>query len=425
MILNFVKGKEKNLLVIGVLVFIAGVTKLVGFIRNAVLAYYFGTSHSADVFNLLLYPTELILSFVVNNTIITALTSFYGRSDIEKDKVFWKVVHFYEAALVIVAIIIVILMSFTYSGINPMYLIVGASAAVLYGIAGIIQSFLNYKLKFYSSAIQDLVAQVILIAGIIGAHYWGVGSFAFFMLAAGIIRILIQVPDLLKTLDIKNIWEKILPSAIPFDKEIMKYILPLVFSFFLSNIPSFIILAQLQRTGNGYIAAYNYAVKIITLFNPIVIIPFTTYVIPKLQNMLEKSEEKIVNRIHTIALSIITIASIAAAAIFWNFSTPIAKLLYFRGSFGGDALALTSTMLQWLSFTVIGYAVMYYLLQLVLMHKQNRLVLICYIVGTTVAVFILFLNIEPIQTRVAMSLVFGTLTSIAILLTDALKRISK
>lgn len=423
MLQKIYQHKEK-LLVIFVLIGVALFTKLLGFVRSGVLAYFYGTSSFSDTINWIIYPTELILSFVVNNTIITAMTSFFHSKKDEKNDAFWEVIHFYQMILIAICVVIGIILVVSHQEISPVLLIIASASAFFYGISGILQSYLNYKLKFYKSSLQDVVSQVALIVGIVIAAKFGLIAFAAMVLVSGILRVIIQLPEVAKT--VKGFkFQRLVLSRIVINRKLLIFTLPLLVSFLISNIPAFIILFLLQKSGAGNVAAYNYATKIITLFNPIVVIPLTTYIIPVLHKMLSDNKQQTVKLFNTLALAVIFISSTAAVFVLDFFAKNITSFVYFRGKFDTNSLAITSNFLKYLAFTIPGYAIMYYLLQLVLLYKRDSFVFISYFIGTIASIITLYFFRTELLQGSAFALVVGTWVSITILSVGLLLPLSK
>jgi len=397
-----------------VLIFAAIIAKLFGFLRGAVLASYFGVNAYADEINLLIYPTELILSFVVNNTIITALVSFFAKKRESEDSAFWGVVHFYEVILTALALVLGLIMIFLYKDLNPLAIFIAVFTAVLYGLSGIIQSYLNYRMLFVSSSLQDAISQVILTVGIVFAALWGHPLFIILLPVSGIVRILIQLPALIKVIPFGEKYKSLFAFwSFKLDKDLLSFVLPLLVAFFVTNIPSFLVYYIFNSIGEGYISAYNYALKVTALFNPLFVIPLTTYMIPFLQRQKKAGDYK-EKTLRVFLLIAIFICSVIFAILVYLFSQQVIQILYMRGHFSFDALSQTSLILRSLSFTIPGYAVMYVLLQLVIYEDRNRYVLWSNIAGSIVAV-VLFLLFQREVLWIGLGLTAGTWISIAIL----------
>ncbi|MCC7304353.1 hypothetical protein IT418_03005 [bacterium] len=397
------------------LVSIAITTKLIGFLRNAFIAYYFGTSAASDSLGILLFPTDFVTAYLINQTIITALTIYFSRDQSEKREIFLRTFHFYRVILIITSVALAVIMVFFYPHLPWQYTVLASLPGIFYGMAGIIQSYLNYNRIFLWPAAQELVANSVLLLGIVIAAKFGIYLYIVVMMITGMLRILVMIPDLRRLLRGKP-WVRELfgIQKVHFEKKLLFYIGPILFTFILSGTPGFLILNKLHASGEGYIAAYNYSNKLIGLFNPIFVIPLTTYLIPTMQKWLE--ENKSVSKINLAAFILLGGGSFAFSLglVFWP--ELLINAIYARGSFDHQALWLTSRFLKYQAFAVVGYALMYYLLQLTLLRNKAKRLMASYIVGTLVIIALLYLLPFAPYMTVGFSLTIGVLTSIIILI---------
>ncbi len=397
------------------LVMMAVTSKFVGFLRNAFIAYFFGTSAQSDLLGILLFPTDFITAYLINQTIITALTIFFARDQSEKQQIFLRTFHFYRVILIIVSVLLVFVMLMLYPHVPWQYSLLAAMPGVFYGMAGIIQSYLNYNRVFFWPGAQELVAHVILLFGVVIASQYGIYLYVVVMLLTGILRILVMIPDLKRYLKGKS-WVKELfgIQKVGFEKQLLAYIGPILLTFILSGAPGFIILDKLHAAGEGYIAAYNYSNKVIGLFNPIFVIPLTTYLIPTMQRWVE--EHRSITKINTVAFVLLGVASLAFAFIISLWPEALIKVIYARGSFDEQSLWLTSRFLRYQAFSIVGYALMYYLLQMTLLSDRSKRLIWSYLIGTAVIILLLFLLPFGPYITVGVSLTAGVMVSLILLI---------
>lgn len=397
------------------LIFMAITSKFIGFLRNAFIAYYFGTSANSDLLGILLFPTDFITAYLINQTIITALTIFFSRDHAEKQQIFVRAFHFYRVLLIIASLVLLFVMLLLYPHVPWQYVVLAVTPGIFYGMAGIIQSYLNYNRVFFWPGAQELIAHLFLLLGVVYAATHGIYLYVLVMMATGILRILVMIPDLRRYLKGKSwITELFGIQKVHFEKELLIYIGPILLTFILSGTPGFLILDKLHASGEGYIAAYNYANKVIGLFNPIFVIPLTTYLIPTMQRWLE--EKRSIERVNTIAFVLIGICSLSFAVVMAIWPEFLIKVIYARGNFDELALWLTSKFLRFQAFTVVGYALMYYLLQMTLLGNKAKRLILSYISGTIAILILLYLLPFAPYITVGISLTIGVLTSLLILI---------
>lgn len=397
------------------LISIAITSKFIGFLRNAFIAYYFGTSANSDLLGILMFPTDFVTAYLINQTIITALTIFFSREHSEKQQIFLRTFHFYRVILIIASVFLAIIMLFLYPHIPWQYTLLAVLPGIFYGMAGIIQSYLNYNRVFFWPGAQELIAHIFLLIGVIFASKYGIHLYIVVMMLTGILRILVMIPDLRKFLKGKSWFSELFGlQKVRIEKELLIYVGPILFTFILSGTPGFLILDKLHTAGEGYIAAYNYANKVIGLFNPIFVIPLTTYLIPTMQRWID--EKRSTSRVNTVALIFIGGFSLGFAVLMAIKPEFLITIIYARGNFDHQAMWLTSKFLRYQAFTVVGYALMYYLLQMTLLNNNAKRLIASYISGTVIIVFLLYILPFAPYVTVGISLTLGVLASLIVLI---------
>jgi len=403
------------------LISIAVTSKFIGFLRNAIIAYFFGASHNSDLLGILLFPTDFVTAYLINQTIITALTIFFSRDQSEstpekkaKQEIFLRTFHFYRVILTIASVILAIIMVLVYPEVPWQYSVLAAIPGVFYGMAGIIQSYLNYNRVFFWPGAQELIAHLFLLVGVIIAAKFGIYWYVIVMIVVGILRVVVMLPDLTRFLKGKSWFIELFGvQKVRFEKELLLYVGPVLFTFVLSGVPNFLMLHKRNAAGVGYIAASNYANKIINLFNPIFVIPLTTYLIPTMQRWIE--EKKSVVKVNNMALVLIGTGAFAFALLMAIEPEFLINAIYARGQFDQQAIWLTSKFLKYQSFAVVGYALMYYLLQLTLLYNKPKRLMASFIVGTLLIIALLFLLPFAPYVTVGVALTAGVMGSVIML----------
>lgn len=398
------------------LIALSVLSKFVGFLKNAFIAYYFGASQSSDLLGILMFPTDFVTSYLMNQTIITAITIFFAKhiESGERQEIFLRTYRFYQIFLSIGSAVLAVVMKLQYPEVPFLWCVLSALPGILYGMAGIMQSYLNYNREFLLPGIQELITSILLTFGVAAAAMWGVWAYPVVMIGTGIVRVLIQLPGM-KTFLKNSGGVQSLFSIFPirFEKELLMYVGPIIVTFIMSGVPGFAMLSILSKSGEGYIAAYNYANKIIGLFNPIVVIPLTTYLIPMMQRWSQ--EGKNVAKISLYTLTMIGILAVLFALILACWPEVLVRLIYARGSFDVAALALTSQFLKYQAFALVGYALMYYLLQVSLLKDQSKRLILSYIVGTIIILVLLYTLPFAAYITIGTALTVGVMASTVIL----------
>lgn len=399
------------------LMLLALVPRVIGFLKNTVIASLFGSSHISDTYLLLNFPTETILAYTINTTIITTLITFYAGKEKDKENGFWQSLRVYQGILMAAGLFIMILLVSFGAKLTPIELVGSTFAGYLYGISTVIQGFVNYKQKYTLSAVQDTLSQGILLVGIFLSAKYGINIFVISYVISGLTRIIVQLPDLKQyvpeVLTIEGLI-KLCVNVPTINQKLLKMIAPVVISFIQSSIPQFFILFFLQVAGAGMLSAFNYANKIIALFNPIVVIPIMTYAVPKLIRVVSDNNARFIS-VTKYLLGGVFAVSLLIAGISSIFSEQIIRIVYMRGEFDVSALLSTTQFMSILSWAIVGYAVMYVLLQIALVINKQKLVLVAYTINSITMIITLIQFYIPLTQRIGLALILGTLISCIIL----------
>lgn len=399
------------------LMLLALVPRVIGFLKNTVIASLFGSSHISDTYLLLNFPTETILAYTINTTIITTLITFYAGKEKEKENGFWQSLRAYQGILMLTGVFIMIMLVSFGAKLTPFEIIGSTVAGYLYGISTVIQGFVNYKQKYALSAVQDTLSQGILLLGIFLSAKYGINIFVISYIISGLTRIIVQLPDLKQyvpeVLTVKGL-VNLCVNVPTINQKLYKMIAPVVISFMQSSIPQFFIIFFLQISGAGMLSAFNYANKIIALFNPIVVIPIMTYAVPKLIRIVSEKNTRFFKVTRYLLTGVLAV-SLVTAGISSIFSEQIIKIVYMRGEFDVSALLSTTQFMSILSWAIVGYAVMYVLLQIALVINKQKLVLVAYTINSITMIITLIQFYIPLTQRIGLALILGTLISCIIL----------
>jgi peptidoglycan biosynthesis protein MviN/MurJ (putative lipid II flippase) len=120
-------------------------------------------------------------------------------------------------------------------------------------------------------------------------------------------------------------------------------------------------------------------------------------------------------KINTLAIWGVGIASLLFSVLLAIKPELLVALIYARGAFSTSALELTSLYLKYQGFAVVGYALMYYLLQLTLLRDQAKRLMLSYVIGTiAILLLLVFLPFAPYIT-IGLALTVGVTLSVVVL----------
>ena len=349
--------KSSAIIIVLVIIF-----KVLGFIKQAVIAAYFGASASTDVY-FIAYGFSVGVSEAIVKAISLILISLYTKIRIQKGKdEADKLISGIFELLIPLSIIIILLICTFAPQISKLlapslapelytmlisFIRILSVAFLFISIELICTSVLESHKKFIATKLQSFIYSVIVIlACIYASKYVGINTLIIAHYVSNIIFITILV------IMVKKYFKFIFVN--PFKnnniKELSIKIVPLIIGNSIIQINQMVDKAIASGLGEGYTSALAYSqvleqfvtnILIVNIGN-IMLSYFSSYIA---ENNLEKVKKLLINILNILVCLLIPITCITIL-----FSEDIVKLIYFRGDFSLKAVELTSLALS-------GYAI--------------------------------------------------------------------
>jgi putative peptidoglycan lipid II flippase len=338
--------------------------KIAGYGEKLALAYYFGTSNSADAYTLVL---TILLSFFFffREVVEPGLLNGFMRSN---DATAWNLFNYVLRILVFTTICIV-----TLGMLYPEYIIqifapgfnlanrllstqlfrIAAPAILFLSLSTVTNIILNAQKVFILPAAGDIAFKVATIVSIVAlSSQFGIVSAAFGILIGAVVKFSIHLIPLYKRISLT-------PIDISRDNKRGMWALtwPLIIGMLFSQATGLIDNLFASYMEKGSIAALSYARKIIEL--PIMIFPYILSVIV-FPYFTQFSIEK--DNVKSVALLLqsirwIIIVFIPLTIYFSFFSYEIVSIIFKRGAFDEHSTMLTANPLFIYSIGLLFFAV--------------------------------------------------------------------
>lgn len=338
-----------------VLMIIAILSKILGFVRELSISYYYGASSISDAYFIALTIPVVIFS-VIGNSITAGYIPLYNNIVKEKDekesKRFTSVL--ITAIIIFCTIIILIIQSFTMPiisilafGFKGETLILAASfskitilAIYFTGIVVILNGFLQIKNKFIMPAILGIIFNIIVILSVYLSEKINVVILAWGIIVAAVVQFLLVSYIAKKEnysfrfiLDFKN----------SYLKKFAYITIPLMIGISLSHINILIDKAFASKVAEGAVSALNYAELINLFVLSSVVMPIATVIYPTMSKMIIEDNKIMLGKLVKKSIVIIAVIIVPSTAGILCFSKEIIKLLFERGAFDAQATYLTAT----------------------------------------------------------------------------------
>jgi len=342
-------NQESNRRVIGALLTVGACTvlgKLVAFVKDAVVAYQFGTGDALDAFLIaLVVPqfTVTLLGSSLNAALIPTYIQVKEQQGPEAaqqvlSSVMVLTVSFLIGGCLILALLAPWIMPILAGGYAPEKLdlaralyVVLLSTVVLGGIGTIWAAVLNAGNRFAWAAAVPVVTSMLTIGMVLslGAS-WGGYALASAAIGGGFLEALLLGWQLRRTgVSLRPHWYGFTPAV----KQVLGQYWPMVAAAFLMGSIHLVSQAMAAMLDPGSVAALSYGNKVTTVLVGIGATAVSTAFLPYFSRMVVGEDWPEIR--HTLLLysGLLVLVSIPVSGLLMYFSEQVASLLFQRGAF--------------------------------------------------------------------------------------------
>jgi len=339
------------------IMFINVLGRLLGFVREAVIASEFGATYLTDAYLLaytLPYFLQAVLGMALVSSIVPVVTKHLVKGEQEEA---WRI------ASITLNWTTLFMTVFTLAGVLGAGLLVKVTApgfdqstaelatsltvimfpsVIFMGVAQLITGILNARKSFAVAAFAPAFSSIIIILAVLvlgrfGIHYLAWGTLFSF---AG--ALLIQIPALKKA-GFRYYWAWDLRH--PAVKGLFLNLLPIFVGTAVNQIYLMINRFFASGLAEGSISALNYAGKLMNLPMGIFALAISTVIFPTLAEQSYQGNRLELGRTLSRGLKLVLLITLPAAAGLMALRTPIVQLLFERGAFDSLATQMTADAL--------------------------------------------------------------------------------
>ncbi len=351
-------------------------SRILGFLRNIVLARYFGTGIRADVFFLALRIPNLFRDLVgegaANAAVVPVLSQYQVKND---SKDFWRLVNVISLwALIILSAITILGMIFAPVIVrlmapgfaaDPLKVQLAVNLTrlmfpylILIGLTAQSMAVLYTFRSFVSGAFSPCLFNVsLIIAAFLSQKFLSEPTYglAVGVLVGGVLQLAVQMPTMFKK---GMTWQT--PSLSHSGaKQCGKLLLPRLFGsgVYQLNLVVDTICASLSHiVGPGGISAIFYSNQLIQLPLGVFGFAMATAALPTLSTMVVQKEMDKFKRTLVFSLENIFFVMLPVSVVFVLLSEPLVRVLFERGEFDAYSTSITSLSLLFFSFGLFGFS---------------------------------------------------------------------
>lgn len=362
-------GKTKLAKAASIVMILTLFSKIIGFLRDILVAGTFGTTYKTDAYNAALTVSDILFalfSLAIMTTFIPLLSETY------KNKGKKEMFHFANNIMNILVIVLALLSllawaftpqlvhliapKFTGETYNLTVTLTGITVfnIIFMGLTGGYSSILQVLEDFTSPALVGIMMNLPIILYILMGAEGGVIGLTIATLAGNILKVISQLPSLLK----KGYRPK---YALDFrDKRVHKMVfllLPVIIGAGSNQINAVVGTIMASGLPEGSISALNFAAKI----NDVLYVTFATAIVTVIYPYLSRegtSESFVVFKQYiSKAVNSISLIMIPCCLGLIILSTPVVYILFKRGVFDDRAVYMTSLALIYYSIGLPFYGI--------------------------------------------------------------------
>ncbi|WP_089609323.1 murein biosynthesis integral membrane protein MurJ [Dehalobacterium formicoaceticum] len=337
-------------------------TKILGFVRETVIAYGFGASFMTDAYLIaytIPYFLQAILGFALVSAVVPVLTKYLVDENYDET---W---HVASTILNLTALVLVLVTILGMAGAGLLVKITAPGASlelarlatyltrimfpsvVFMGVGMVISGILNAFYKFAAPAFAPGFSNIIIIASVLlFSSRYGITGLAVGTLISFFGFLVIQIPVLKR---VKFKYHLVLDLKHPAVRNLMFTLLPIILGVAVNQINLALNRVFASWLAEGSISALNYAMKLMSLPQGIFVAAVVAAVYPTMASFAIKGEKKALTDTLFRGLGMVSLIAIPAAAGLMILRVPIVQLLFERGAFDHQATLATASALLYYS----------------------------------------------------------------------------
>lgn len=382
-------------------------SKIIGFGREVVLAYFFGTSYVVDAYLMSITIPNILFGWI--NTISMSYTPIYTGINLKdghkKSLSFTNNIISVVLACSLICIIlcyifnkqIVTIFAPGFSGdtfnLTSRFLNISVFSILFSSVLQVLSAYLNCNNKFIESSLPMLFfssTQIVFIvmSGIVSTH----------VLIYGYIVAVIMQFFTTYLFSYKECYRfKFNIRITPEIKKTFILVIPIFISSAIIQINSFVDKSFASVLAEGSISALNYANILRSFIFTIFTVAITTMIYPLLsKSITEKNIDAVKNMFSkSINLTIILFIPITIGAIL--LATPAIQFVYERGAFSSQSTILTSTAFIMYSIGILPLAFSDIITRVFYSMQDTKSVMITSIISVILNIILNFLLIKPLK----------------------------
>lgn len=408
------------------LIIIAIISKGLGFLREMVLAYFYGASGISDVYLISISISATIFGLIatgISTGYIPMYTNIQEEVDVKEANKYTS--NIINLLMVICVIIVAVGLVFTEplvklfaSGFKGdiLKLAISFTRVSLFnifftGLVIIFGGFLQIKDNFLMPALIGFPMNIIIILSIFISHETNVIVMIIGSIIATASQFLFLIPSIKKEgykhrmiLNVKN----------KYIKKMAIIAIPVIIGSSVNQINTLVDRTIASRIAIGGISTLNYANKLSSSIISLFVLTIATVIYPSISKMAAKNNIKGVKKSVEEAINTINILIVPATIGIMIFSTPLVILLFDRGAFTDKDVIMTSSALFFYTIGTMGFALRQILTKVFYAMQDTKTPVINASIGVAINIILniilsIYMGISGLALATSIAAIVGTI----------------
>lgn len=362
------------------------VSRVLGLVRTAMIAYYFGASKFTDAYFSAFKISNLFRQLLGEGALGTVFIPVYNERVAKHGEEAGKQLIFSILNLLFVGTSLITLCMIIFSGQIIEIIVMGypletkiiaarllrimAVYLVFIGMSGMICAVLNNFKQFAVPAATSLLFNIaIIISAVFWGKSFGINALAFGVVVGGILQFLIVVPSFFK---IVKKYEFKIDLKDPSLRRVFYLILPMLLGIFAKQINSVVDQFFASYLKSGGVTALENASRLYNLPLGVFGISIATVIYPSMSRAIERKAFDEMRDKLSKGLNILMFLIIPSIAVLTVYSKDVISLVFSYGKYDGDAVIVTSQSLLYYSIGLYFYTAIHLLSRAFYGMKNTR-----------------------------------------------------
>lgn len=347
------------------LMLIAVLSKIGGFLREVVLAQFYGASPTTDAYLVALAIPGVLFVFISTAISVAFVPGYLALSTYSERSQF--VGRMVGTSLTFCALIVLLVLAFAPSivillapgfdvathNLTVFFTRVSVAGIFFSALLSVFTGTLHAEGKLLLPAIAGLAFSVTVIISIVFGFYFGVAFLILGPVFAKALELLLMWPSVRRaTGGIKPEWNLSDPQV----RLVWVAVGPLALGIAANQVNLLVGRALASGVGEGGVSAMNYANHLSQFVVGVIALSIATSIFPRLAKMFQSGNFGAANLLIREGIEVVCFAVIPASVFVMFFSSEIVVLVFGRGKFDAHAVQMTANALFFYSFGMLAFA---------------------------------------------------------------------